>query len=220
MGPFAPDTIPLASKIALGYCPIAQRGALGAALALDYRLSQLVARTTEVLLGQMRLAWWRETLQHPLAARPQGDAVLDAIGVHCAGREAALIAMIDGWEVFLIADNLHPSAIQSFGRQRSAFFGELFPDHFSAEEEERIAVAAFRWAIADAAAGVSDASERAALIAAGAACPSSNKRLPKALRSLAVLDALSRRALRRGGRPLMEGRGAPLVALKAAILLK
>jgi phytoene synthase len=43
--------------------------------------------------------------------------------------------------------------------------------------------------------------------------------LPKTLRGLAVLEALALRALRRGGRPLMEGRGAPLTAFRAAIFL-
>jgi len=96
----------------------------------------------------------------------------------------------------------------------------LINDHLAPREQEDIAAAAYRWAIADAAARVSDAGERAALIAAGIAYLTTSGRLPRGLRGLAVLDALSKRALRRGGRPLMEGRGAPLVAMKAAILLK
>jgi phytoene synthase len=74
-----------------------------------------------------------------------------------------------------------------------------------------------RWALADAVTGVSDQSERATLIAAGLAADNGGRRLPSELRGLAVLDALALRALRRGGRPLMEGRGASLTALKAAI---
>jgi phytoene synthase len=33
------------------------------------------------MLGQMRLAWWREALGKPLADRPRGDEVLDAVGL-------------------------------------------------------------------------------------------------------------------------------------------
>ena len=46
------------------------------------------------MLGQMRLAWWREALGKPVADRPRGDRVLDAIGQDWAGREAALVAMV------------------------------------------------------------------------------------------------------------------------------
>lgn len=196
------------------------REPLSIALQLDRRLARIVSRTHEPMLGQMRLAWWREALGKPASERPQGDVVLDAIGNHWAGREATLIAMVDGWEVLITADPLDSLAIESFGKQRSAFFGALVEDHLQQAAQDNIAASAYRWALADAAARVSDANERAALIAAGAACPSTGGRLPKVLRGLAVLDALSQRALRRGGRPLMEGRGAPLAAFKAAILLK
>ena len=45
-----------------------------------------------------------------------------------------------------------------------------------------------------------------------------NTALPVSAKGLAVLGALGLRALKRGGRPLMEGRGAALVALRAAML--
>ena len=35
-----------------------------------------MARTTEPMLGQMRLAWWRDALGKPVDERPRGDAVL------------------------------------------------------------------------------------------------------------------------------------------------
>jgi phytoene synthase len=214
------DKLPPEAELALAWTPPQVCGPLSIALQLDRRLARIVTRTHEPMLGQMRLAWWREALGKPPAERPQGDVVLDGIGNHWAGREAALIAMVDGWEVLLTADPLDPHAITSFAKQRSAFFGALVDGHVPSGQREGIMAAGFRWAVADAAARVSDATERAALIAAGFSWPSTGSRLPKALRGLAVLDALSKRALRRGGRPLMEGRGAPLVAMKAAILLK
>jgi phytoene synthase len=214
------DPLPPEAELALAWSTPKVRGPLSIALQLDRRLARIVTRTQELMLGQMRLAWWREALGKPATERPQGDVVLDAIGHHWAGREAALIAMVDGWEVLLTADPLDGPAIASFGKQRGAFFGALVDDHLEPRAREHIDAAAYHWAIADTAARVSDPAERAALIAAGAASPSTGGRLPKALRGLAVLDALSLRALRRGGRPLMEGRGAPLAAFKAAILLK
>lgn len=214
------DTLPPEADLALAWTPPKVRAALSIAFQLDRRLARIVTRTHEPMLGQMRLVWWRDVLGKAAGERPQGDVVLDAIGNHWMGREAALIALVDGWEVLLTADQLDPPAIASFASQRGAFFGALVEADCEPAVRDAIVAAACRWAITEAAARVSDEGERAALIAAGAAIPNTGARLPKALRGLAVLDALSRRALQRGGRPLMEGRGAPLAAMKAAILLK
>lgn len=171
------------------------------------------------MLGQMRLAWWREALGKPVADRPRGDAVLDALGIHWTGREAALVAMIDAWEVLVTAQRLQGSELDSFGVGRGAFFAALAGEAAPASLQEALRAAGERWAFADAAAGVSDPGERAALVAAGLALQqgSDKPRMPRDLRGLAVLDALALRALARGGRPLMEGRGAPLAAMRAAI---
>ncbi len=168
------------------------------------------------MLGQMRLAWWRDALGKPPSERPRGDAVLDGIGSLWAGREAALIAMVDGWELLVITEVLGQGEIASFGQQRGAFFAALAGEGAGTG---RLAAAGFRWALADTAASVSDAGERAALVAAGLAQASGRERISRELRGLAVLEALALRALKRGGRPLMEGRGAPLTALRAAIFL-
>jgi len=177
-------------------------------------------RTSEPMLGQMRLAWWRDALAKPVAERPRGDLVLDGIGLHWAGRENALAAMVDGWEVLLSAERLGPGEAEAFGTARGAFFAALAPDS-SPTVAQRLAAVGSRWALADAAAAVSDEKERAALVAAGLAKGQGGTatRLPRGFRGVAVLGALAMRALQRGGRPLMEGRGASLAALKGAIFL-
>jgi phytoene synthase len=195
---------------------MAVRGPLAAALLLDRRLARIVGRTGEPMLGQMRLAWWRDALGTPAGARPRGDAVLDAIALHWAGREAALAAMVDGWEVLVTAERLGPSEAEALGRGRGAFFVALAPDA-SPDDRRRLEAAGRRWALADAAAGVSDEAERAVLVAAGLAEAGGAGRIPQHLRGLALLEGLALRALGRGGRPLMEGRGAALAALRAAI---
>ena len=214
----SPDILPPEADLALAWSPPKVRAPLSIAFQLDRRLARIVARTSEPMLGQMRLAWWRDALGTPLANRPRGDVVLDAIGAHWAGREAALIAMVDGWEVLVSAERLGRTEIDAFGTQRSTFFSAL-DDTAGQTSAARIAAAGFHWAMADAAAAVSDADERAALIAAGLERIAPAGTMPRALRGLAVLDALALRALRGGGRPLMEGRGAPLAALRAAIFL-
>lgn len=177
-------------------------------------------RTSEPMLGQMRLAWWRDALARPVKERPRGDLVLDGIGLHWAGRESSLAEMVDGWEVLLSAERLGLGEAEAFGRARGAFFAALAPDS-SPAVATRLAAVGSRWALADAAAAVSDEEERAALVAAAFATAQDGTapRLLRGFRGVAVLDVLATRALQRGGRPLMEGRGAALAALRGAIFL-
>lgn len=212
----ANDPLPPEAELALAYSGPPLRPILGTALQLDRRLARIVAHGREPMLAQMRLAWWRDAFAKPVGDRPRGDAVLDAIGTHWAGREAMLAEMVDGWEVLVTAERLGEEEAEAFGRLRGGFFAG-----FAAEPKgsaaRRLAAAGQRWALADAAAGVSDPAERAALVAAGLALAGGGRLGGRDLGGLAVLDALARRALARGGRPLMEGRGAPLVAIRAAI---
>lgn len=206
-------------QLALAWSPPLLRAPLTTVFQLDRRIARIVARTSEPMLGQMRLAWWREALGKPVAERPRGDAVLDAIGRDWAGREAALVALVDGWEVLVTSERLDPAAIEAFGAGRGAFFAQ-FCGNSGSDVQAHAAAAGKRWALADTAASVSDPDECAALIAAGLTPAPRGGRLPSSLRGLAVLDALALRSLRRGGRPLMEGRGAPLAALRAAIFMR
>lgn len=191
-------------------------------LQLDQRLARIVARTSEPALGQMRLAWWRETLAVAVDERPRGDAVLDAVGQEWRGEEGALTLLIDGWEHLLAAPALTDSAARGFAQGRCA---ALLAAHTGAGRDAPPAryaammAAAWHWSMADFAARVSRAEERALLVEVGLSGPESGaSRIPPHARGLAVLGALGLRSLRRGGRPLMEGRGASLTAMKAALL--
>lgn len=208
------DMLPGEAQLALAWSGKNVRAPFTIALQLDRRLARIVGRTYEPMLGQMRLAWWRETLAKPLAERPGGDAVLDGIGLHWQGREAALVAMVDAWEVLVTAEALGAEHATAFGKGRGAFFAALAPD---GEAGARLVAAGMRWALADAAVWVSDPAERAVLVAAGLAAGDPPGRIAASLRGLAVLDLLAMRSLKRGGRPLMEGRGAPLAVLRGAI---
>lgn len=218
MSELSDDPLPLASRIALGYCPPAQRAALGVALAFDHRLSQLVARSTEPMLGQMRLAWWREALGRRPDDRPRGDAVLDAISDHWPADCASLVALVDGWEYLLRPEPLDEEAARQFATGRASALAAACG--YGAAPEEPAMVAARVWALADLAAKVSDPAERTMLVAIGRSTAQQRLRLASQARALAVLGALGARALDRGGRPLMEGRSAAAVAVKAAILLR
>lgn len=211
------DTLTTELELALAYTPADLRPQLRTALALDQRLSRIVAATTEPMLGQMRLAWWRDMLAAPVPDRPSGDAVLDQIAAHWDGREGALSDMVDGWEILIVADTLGQDQLTEYARQRSAPFTVMVPPE-DRTGRSRVEMAGMVWALADTASRITDDAERDAVLQCAASFDSPSGKLTKRVRGLAVLEALAVRALSRGGRPLMEGRGASITALRAGML--
>lgn len=212
------DILPPEAGLALAWSPPRVRARLSILLQLDRRLARIVSRTTEPMLGQMRLAWWRDALGQLPDRRPRGDAVLDGIGEQWRGREAALIALVDGWEVLIGAEQLGTKEAEAFAAGRAAPFARLAEDA-KPDAAARAERAGRCWALADAVAAISDPAERSAFLAAAGALGPARGRLPGELRGVAVLEALARRALASGGAPLMAGRGASITALRAAIFL-
>ena len=102
-------------------------------LVFGHDLARVVQR--DGMLGQMRLAWWRDALGKPVGERPRGDAVLDGIGLHWQGREASLVAMVDAWEVLVTAQAIGGDEAAAFGTGRGAFFaarqGIVSPESFT-----------------------------------------------------------------------------------------
>lgn len=208
-------SLPTEQQIALSYTPPALRSKLEAALMLDQRLSRLVGQTNEPMLGQMRLAWWRDVLGKPVAERPQGDVVLDALVLHWAGQEAALVALIDGWEQLLVEPPLPETAALAFADGRAAPFAALC----EVADYKNVTSAARIWALVDAAVHISNHAERA-MLARLASQQSVSGGLPRELRGLAVLRALALRSLAHDLAPMMAGRGASLTALRAGFLVR
>lgn len=204
------ENLPDEVLLALAHTQPELRDALRIFFELDLRLGRIVSATSEPMLGQMRLAWWRDMLGTPVEDRPGGDAVLDGIGEHWAGREAELVPLVDAWEHLLADPPLDDIDAIQFAENRAKALTAPFPRDVGDR-------AAWHWAMADLAANVSVEEEREMLVSLGMDRPQS-PRLFDNMRGLAVLGALGLRALKRGGRPLMEGRTAALVALRAAII--
>lgn len=91
------------------HAPAPRRPALVALFALDTTLGGIVAATRDVGLGQIRLAWWREALQHLDVAPPPGEPVLQALHRHVLPRGVSgemLSTMEEGWVALLLAPAL------------------------------------------------------------------------------------------------------------------
>lgn len=209
----APESLPAPQRIALGYAPRRARAAFAAIFALDAHCAHLLRRSSEPMLAQMRLTWWREALGRPAEERAKGSPLLASLAAW-DGEEDALAGLVGGWEYLVGAPPLPASDLESFASCRADAFAALSrllgAGHAAAAARE----AARHWALADLVQGLSDPQERAEAL--GLACRNATPaiRLPRSLRPLAVLDGLARRAIAQGGVPLMSDRTSALVALR------
>ena len=194
--------IPEPQALALAWAIPLDRPLWRAAFALDAELGRVVARASEPMLAQIRLAWWRDRLREPSEHWPAGNPLLDLIGLSWGPDTRGLVAMIEGWNQ-LIGDAPLPSeAIADFAAGRAAPFDRIADTPGAGR----------RWALVDFAAHASDEAERrTAVMLAGLQKPTplSTRRA----RPLAVLDRLAKRALRNA----IEGRPAFLATRSDAL---
>lgn len=215
----APDllgALPLSSRLALAYAPASSRTALLGLLALDARLAGIVRSSTEPMLAQLRLAWWRELLKKEPVEWPEGEPLLAALRLWPAGR-APLAGLVDGWEEMTGPAPLPPTALAAQAQGRAEAFAVLADFFGGAGERDTALHLARRWALADLAGKLSHPEERdTARALAGQGGRSA--RLSRPLRPLGILHALGERALRRGESLERVSPGALAVAMRVGLL--
>ena len=211
------EDLPPEAQVALGYALPEHRNAFGALLAFDRNLARSVAGASEAIVGQLRLAWWRDALAASADTLPRGNPLLDEVAKGFGEQRRQLGALVDGWEAVLLAEPLNRSAIQSLKAGREAGWLALATALGFEADEAAVRLAAGRWAIADLISGLPRDDRTPEIITYAQASLGQPAPLPRALRPLAVLDALARRSLGAGGAPLLAGRGSAMVALRAGV---
>lgn len=98
-----------------------RRDAVQSLWALAIRLTKLLDDVREPLIGQIKLAWWRDMmamLATDAASLPMGEPLLADIQAHFSG-VAGLQAIVDAAEAMLMADDVaaRTAAAKDFGRQ-------------------------------------------------------------------------------------------------------
>lgn len=212
------DLVPMPQRLALTHAPAAARPAFACFFLLDDRLARIVATVREPMLAQMRLAWWRDRLGEARELRPKGDPVLDAIGVHWQGEEAALVALVDGWEELLGEAPLSETAFERFADGKAEGFAACARFAGAADQAVAARLAGRLYALGDCLPRLSDPVERARLQEIAAANPPRPSPMPRSLRPLAILAGLGARVLHRGEGPLFGDRASALLATRLGIL--
>lgn len=210
------EYLPPPQRLALAYSSASTRPYLLALLAFDARLGMAIRQANEPIMAQMRLAWWRDQLRLEAEARERSDALVVALD-RLAGMRGALFALIDGWEGIL-GEFLDNHAIGEFVSARGKALAALGRLAGAPDAAEVIDRAGTRWALADLAAGLSDAAERRLVLDRARELGSARIPLSRSMRTLAVLDGLGRRSLAQGGGPLLAGPASGLLAIRLGLL--
>lgn len=205
------DELGAAERIALAYAPATLRDMFAGLFLLDRALRQAAMGGREPVLAQVRLAWWRDELTRlpdGTAHRPHPVLRHLARFWHCD--PGPLVALADCWEE-LGTGTAFTAGAELVGRTRGEALAMLAP----VDAHEACLAAARCWSLVELTTIAPGLAARDAMLeAAGTiACV----RLPSALRPLAVLEGLARRALKRGEPALVGDRLSPLVAMRLGI---
>jgi phytoene synthase len=143
--------------LALSYAPVKSRAALGALFALDTALGNVLRTTREPLVGQMRLAWWREALEGLDASGAPAEPVLQSLTAAVlplgfTGR--ALSELVDAWEPLL--GEIGTGSIDDHARLRGQALFAMAALALDAAPGDPVGDAGEGWALADLAANLSD----------------------------------------------------------------
>ena len=196
-------------KLAFAYLPARHRPAIEALFEIDAAMGDVVRTTSEPMVGQIRLAWWRERLEEldsagDAPAEPRLQAVRRELTVRgvaghdLAGLERGWVRLFDEFPW----DTGTAEAIWFRGRLLFAIGAQLL-----ARTDDAIEGAGGLWALVDAARHCSDDDSREMLLAQARTFAKGlgGTRLPSALRPLSMLAALAIRDVRRDQPFELEG---------------
>jgi len=90
-------------RLIIAYAKPADRPRHALVFALDSRFADVIRSTSETLIGQMRLTWWRDILTKPIAQRPVGEPLVALINeTERQGTDLApILYLLEGWEYLL-----------------------------------------------------------------------------------------------------------------------
>ena len=196
--------------LALTYVPVRHRPALETLWRLDAALGAVLAGGREPLISQIKLAWWRDSLEKLDHQKPPAEPLLQqaAAAILPTGVSGAeLSRMEEGWTVLLSQEPLTAPELGTYAAARGALLFRYSARMLGAELDDAMASAGEGWALVDLARHSNEVDAKAALAAARERL-GEGFRWPAELRPLGMLARLARRDAERGLAAL-EPHGAP-----------
>ena len=211
------EVLPPEAQVAIGYARAADRPTFAAMLELDRALARAVAGASEPIVGQMRLAWWRDALAAPDGELPQGGPLYDQLVVSFGAQRSQLVRLVDGWEALFLADPLDDTAIDALCEGRVLAWEATATAIDVKYSEDLLAAAARCWALADLAANLPSGPDKALVLDRPSGLQGRPHRLPRNLRPLIILAVLGDRSLKAGGQPMLADRRSAAIALRVGM---
>ena len=187
-------------RLAVAYAGDDSRAFLQLLLSFDARLGSIVERSSDALVSQMRMAWWRDVISKDAHARPIGEPLLAEIGLLEAHRFGgrfigALIAIIDAWDLLLATDPWNDAILSEHAKLRaSAVFG-FMTEVIGQTGDEALHVFGQQWALYELSNSIG-----VDIIGTLAALNADAVRLPRSLRCLSLLHLAAQRQFIGAGR--------------------
>ncbi len=143
-------------RLALTYAKGHSRDVLTLLLNHDVRLAQIVGNVKEPLIGQMRLAWWRDVISKPVDKRPTGEPMLAELArLEGAGADArlaaAMLALVDAWGELLADDDWSRELIQRHTQAKASAIFASFAESVGVDRGtiSQVLKVGERWALAE-----------------------------------------------------------------------
>ena len=188
--------------LALSYVPAEKREGLRALWRLDAALGAVLAGGREPLISQIKLTWWRDSLEKLDREPVSGEPVLEAVAARVVSRSIKgeqLARMEEGWAVLLGQDPLTPTELETYAVGRGALLFRYSSSLLGYQLNDKVKRAGEGWALADLARHSNKVDAAAALGAAAAKLADvTAQRWPAPMRPLGMLAMLARRDVERG----------------------
>lgn len=138
-------------RLAIAYAPGNLRAAFTLLLSFDQRLADIVGRSTEPMIAQMKIAWWHDALASEPALRPQGEPTFQALQIlDMPEVEEAMVRLLDAWGQLLVTDDWDAEILSAFAKDRSTgVFGAYARLSGCFDDVTDVSAAGEIWALAD-----------------------------------------------------------------------
>jgi phytoene synthase len=92
-------------KLVFAYAKAKERVPFEVIFGLDSQCAKVAASTREMLIGQMRLAWWRDVIAKDPANRPKGHPYISLLNQLPGNDQPGYLDdLVNCWEAFLVSD--------------------------------------------------------------------------------------------------------------------
>lgn len=126
------------ARLAIAYANARYRAAFKLILLIDQRMADIVAKAREPLVGQIKMAWWREGFTSPPESRPKGEPLFEALARQGGDIPAsALESLVSAWEILLGQDDWTQDLLRQHAELRTQGVFRTYGDWLGAQHDVR-----------------------------------------------------------------------------------